>query len=181
MRNLIKRLFCKSSSTRRMWIEIKIIENRSLFSKSHPPHGGCGLKWAWRHSFRTSQLSSSTRRMWIEIFDPPSYRLDRRKSSSTRRMWIEIRRIATRNTYYVVILHTEDVDWNIPIPWYSNDFRRSSSTRRMWIEISSSRRMFWTISVILHTVDWNNDIGWTRSAKRLSFSNDSNDKVEIKD
>ena len=127
----------KSSSTRRMWIEIKYTPNRTIITACHPPHGGCGLKFVSFGLSKSSQKSSSTRRMWIEIYatsldkarvdgHPPHggcglkcFLSDQKRiritSSSTRRMWIEIVRRSFYPSKERVILHTEEVTRNMSV------------------------------------------------------------------
>ena len=56
-----------SPSTRRVWIEMSVYSLHNTTCKSHPPHGGCGLKFTETLQKFTGDLSPSTRRVWIEI------------------------------------------------------------------------------------------------------------------
>ena len=100
-----------SPSTRRVWIEIfdfytylqflhvtlhtegvdwnGEIQIRTEHFSSHPPHGGCGLKFS--------------------LLIPPIFC---ELSPSTRRVWIEILKISASKLGIDVTLHTEGVDWN---------------------------------------------------------------------
>ena len=76
-----------SPSTRRVWIEIRFIDIMLTSDGGHPPHGGCGLKL---------------------ILDKRGFNND--KSPSTRRVWIEISCPISRQKRPQVTLHTEGVD-----------------------------------------------------------------------
>ena len=57
----------QSPSMRRVWIEIPDTINLYHQKRSHPPCGGCGLKY-WRTLYPLAQMKSpSMRRVWIEI------------------------------------------------------------------------------------------------------------------
>ena len=125
----------KSSSMRRTWIEMFIGGCRSHTTLSRPPCGGRGLKFIDGCFPDNIALSSSMRRTWIEIQKntwqsrqlvgrPPcggrglkyeNYvrRIKRKKSSSMRRTWIEISKSDAAKEMYEVVLHAEDVDWNV--------------------------------------------------------------------
>ena len=101
-----------SPSTRRVWIEISLTSITIPGGLSHPPHGGCGLKWtlflttitAASHPphggcglkctefvpIKISTGSPSTRRVWIEMKTLPHLLQRNFWSPSTRRVWIEI-------------------------------------------------------------------------------------------
>ena len=57
-----------SPSTRRVWIEI-VSQSAVMIYRiaGHPPHGGCGLKSAAKTVNAINIKSPSTRRVWIEI------------------------------------------------------------------------------------------------------------------
>ena len=125
-----------SPSTRRVWIEIPTCNSNHQYgclvtlhtegvdwnqillispvvlSLSHPPHGGCGLKFINRHLFIVDRLSPSTRRVWIEI-------IHMHRSGES----------------ILVTLHTEGVDWNKFRLYAACCTILSPSTRRVWIEI----------------------------------------------
>ena len=51
----------ESPSTRRVWIEIPITLPPDKSERSHPPHGGCGLKLKRQYVKMIIDMSSSTR------------------------------------------------------------------------------------------------------------------------
>ena len=77
----------RSPSTRRVWIEINEELSELRTELGHPPHGGCGLKFANVLLSATDDVSPSTRRVWIEILS-----------------------ITLNSAPFLVTLHTEGVD-----------------------------------------------------------------------
>ena len=57
-----------SPSLRRVWVEIEEVQEMITKDESHPPCGGCGLKFADIDLLLDGMKSSpSLRRVWVEI------------------------------------------------------------------------------------------------------------------
>ena len=126
------KIYVKSLSLRRAWIEIQMIgvglslaisrspygerglksEGRGtgLVQSRRSPYGECGLKWQHRHRRRSRMVSLSLRRAWIEISWQAVSAARHGKSLSLRRAWIEMERRQVHENQTVVALLTESVD-----------------------------------------------------------------------
>ena len=123
-----------SSPTRGMWIEISAACSATQAQKSHPPHGGCGLKSSKYSSASRCILSSPTRGMWIEIA-PDFVSFFGSQSSPTRGMWIEIAEIDPSTNSFTSHPPHGGCGLKSPRPSRTPRAWRSSPTRGMWIEI----------------------------------------------
>ena len=127
-----------SPSTRRVWIEIPTCNSNHQYgclvtlhtegvdwnqillispvvlSLSHPPHGGCGLKFINRHLFIVDRLSPSTRRVWIEMCGNNHIPFGVARHPPHGGCGLKSIRQKTFSCFFIVTLHTEGVDWNHP-------------------------------------------------------------------
>ena len=140
-----------------MWIEIHENKFGQGKGRSHPPHGGCGLKCIWPVHRKGESGSSPARGMWIEIASPGSTPMPS-----------------------PVIPRTGDVDWNKLTAAQQRAMHRhpphggcglkfmrqaghtpcskSSPARGMWIEILRAC----VIALSRHVIPRTGDVDWNR-------------------
>ena len=98
-----------SPSVWRVWIEIYTATYINPRRRSHPPCGGCGLKFSGRLFALLEYVSPSVWRVWIEIL-AGLHSVASAPSPSVWRVWIEIEVAKTIADRVNVTLRVEGVD-----------------------------------------------------------------------